>query len=159
MRKPPSGSGIPAVGEGKRGEAGYLGYLLRQAASAQRLRMDRALGGLGLTLPQFLVLTMARAYPGASNADLARLTQLTPQTLSVIVGNLLKAGWVERRAHAAHGRIQMIRPTPAGEALLEACRHHTAPLEAGLASSFSDAELALVRRWLVAAAQDPHMEG
>ncbi len=158
MRKPPSGSAIPAVGEGKRGEAGYLGYLLRQAANAHRLRMDRALGEAGLTLPQFLVLTMVRAYPGASDADLARLTQLTPQTLSVIVGNLLKAGWVARQAHAAHGRIQMIRPTPAGETLLDACRRRIAPLEAALAEGFSEAELALVRRWLVAAAQDPHME-
>ena len=34
---------VPEPGEGKRGEAGYLSYLLRQAAGAVRLRLD----GLG----------------------------------------------------------------------------------------------------------------
>ncbi|MGL6602901.1 hypothetical protein ACSZN2_15115 [Aeromonas hydrophila] len=42
---------LPAPGEGKRGEAGHLGYLLRQAAAAQRLRMERALADLPITAP------------------------------------------------------------------------------------------------------------
>ena len=69
---------LPAPGEGKRGEAGHLGYLLRQAA-AQRLRMERALADLPITAPQFALLTMLDAYPGSSNAELARLTLLTPR--------------------------------------------------------------------------------
>ena len=31
---------VPAPGEGKRGEQGYLGYLLRQAHAAVRLKME-----------------------------------------------------------------------------------------------------------------------
>ena len=58
--------------------------------------MEQALAGTGsgMTLPQFSVLTMLAAYPGASGAALARLellTLLTPQTMSVIVANLEKA--------------------------------------------------------------------
>ena len=34
---------IPAIGEGKRGEDGYLSYLLRQATTAMRGAMDRRL--------------------------------------------------------------------------------------------------------------------
>ena len=48
----------PAPGEAKRGEKGYLGYLLRQAQAATRLTLERALAGLGVTTPQFAVLTM-----------------------------------------------------------------------------------------------------
>lgn len=59
---------IPQVGEGKRGENGYLGYLLRQAAGAYRHRMERVLADLRVTPPQFSVLTMLAAYPGISNA-------------------------------------------------------------------------------------------
>ncbi|HVI53216.1 MAG TPA: MarR family transcriptional regulator [Candidatus Sulfotelmatobacter sp.] len=158
MRKSQSLKSIPAAGEGKRGQQGYLGYLLRQAAAAHRLRMERALADLGVTMPQFLVLTMLKAYPGASNADLARLTQLTPQTLSVIVANLLKSGAVARQAHAEHGRIQMIRITEAGLSSLEECRRRVHPIEEALQSGFSDDEQAIVRRWLVAAAIDPHIE-
>ena len=71
--------------EGKRGETGYLGYLLRQAAGAYRLKMERALADLDVTPPQCAVLTMLAAYPGHSNADLARVAVLTPQTISLTV--------------------------------------------------------------------------
>ena len=53
----------PPPGEGKRGEQGYLAYLLRQAQAATRLRMERALADLGVTPPQFVVLTMLRPIP------------------------------------------------------------------------------------------------
>jgi hypothetical protein len=51
----------PPPGQGKRGEQGYLAYLLRQAQAATRLTMERALAGLGVTTPQFVALTMLRA--------------------------------------------------------------------------------------------------
>jgi hypothetical protein len=54
----------PPPGQGKRGEQGYLAYLLRQAQAATRLGMERALADLGVTSPQFVVLTMLKAYPG-----------------------------------------------------------------------------------------------
>jgi hypothetical protein len=44
----------PPPGEGKRGEQGYLAYLLRQAQAAARLAMERALADLGVTPPQFV---------------------------------------------------------------------------------------------------------
>lgn len=154
----PERAAIPPVGEGKRGEQGYLGYLLRQAAAAHRLRMERALGEQGVTLPQFLVLTMLGAYPGASNADLARLSLLTPQTLSVIVANLLKSGAICRHPHPVHGRIQVIELTKQGQALLLACRTQVRPYEAELLDGFSAEEELVIRRWLVAVARDSHME-
>ena len=58
----------PPPGEGKRGERGYLAYLLRQAQAATRLTMERSLADLGVTTPQFAVLTMLKAYPGLSGA-------------------------------------------------------------------------------------------
>ena len=60
----PTSARPPLPGEGKRGEAGYLGYLLRQAQGAARLSLERALAELDVTPPQFLVLTMLKAYPG-----------------------------------------------------------------------------------------------
>ncbi len=140
---------IPLPGQGKRGEEGYLGYLLRQASAAHRLRMERAMADVGVTLPQFLVLTMIRAYPGLSNADLARLTLLTPQTVSVIVANLERSGAITRRPHAVHGRIQHIDVTPEGSALLAACRKRSSGIERDLLEGFTADEEQVVRRWLV----------
>lgn len=145
---------IPAIGEGKRGVDGHIGYLLRQAHSAHRIRMEKALADTGMTLPQFSVLTMIAAYPGASGAALAQLSLLTPQTMSVIVANLEKARLIERRAHPEHGRIQEILTTALGNDVLDRCRQAVAPVEAALLAGLAPEEEAVVRRWLVQVAVD-----
>jgi DNA-binding MarR family transcriptional regulator len=154
MRKATERIRVPRAGEGKRGEAGYLGYLLRQAAASQRLRMERALADLGVTPPQFLVLTMIAAYPGASNADLARLTYLTPQTVSVIVANLERSGSIGRRAHEVHGRIQHLDLTAHGKKLLARCRDRAHVAERCLTAGLEAADEQVVRRWLVRLAEE-----
>ncbi|SDP66154.1 DNA-binding transcriptional regulator, MarR family [Ralstonia sp. 25mfcol4.1] len=143
---------IPAPGEGKRGESGYLAYLLRQASAANRLRMERALADLGVTLPQFFVLTMLGAYPGISGADVARLAMLTPQTVSVIMGNLDKMGAIVRQPHPVHGRIQTVALSEAGRALLAQCKVRATEVDQQLRAGLTPDEEAVVRRWLVSLA-------
>jgi DNA-binding MarR family transcriptional regulator len=138
----------PPPGEGKRGEAGYLGYLLRQAQGASRLKLERALVELGVTPPQFLVLTMLKAYPGLSGADLARVALLTPQTVGVIIRNLERDGAIVMTPHPLHGRMLQWTLTAHGEDLLQKCRRHAHALERRLADGMSEKELAIIRRWL-----------
>ncbi|MHB8414990.1 MAG: MarR family winged helix-turn-helix transcriptional regulator [Acidiferrobacteraceae bacterium] len=149
MRKSQRPLSVPRAGEGKRGEGGYLGYLLRQASAAYRLKMERALSDPGATPPQFSVLTMLVAYPGISNADLARLSLLTPQTVSVIVANLERAGALTRRPHDRHGRIQHLDVTDTGRELLARCRERAQGIERWLRSGLSPEEEQIIRRWLV----------
>lgn len=145
---------IPAVGEGKRGEQGHIGYLLRQAHAAHRIRMEQALAPLGLTLPQFSVLTMLGAYPGISGADLARLSLLTPQTMSVIVSNLERAGFLSRKPHAQHGRIQVIELTEAGRQQLAHSKEVVRQVEEALLKNVAVEDESIIRRWLVAVAKE-----
>jgi len=145
---------VPAPGEGKRGEQGYLGYLLRQAHAAVRLKMERTLADLGVTSPQFAVLTMLNAYPGLSGADVARLTFLTPQTVGVIIRNLERDGAIEMKPHPVHGRIQQWTLTSRGTTLLRACRERVIALEKRLATGLDDKAEATVRRWLADVAID-----
>lgn len=153
MRKPErEPAGIPAPGEGKRGPEGYLGYLLRQGAAAVRLRLERELAELDVTSAQFMVLTMLKAYPGISNADLARLSLLTPQTVHATVANLERAGTIARRDHAVHGRIRQIALTEAGEALLARCKAPSSAREAQLRAGLSPAEERIIRSWLASLA-------
>ncbi|MDA9436089.1 MarR family winged helix-turn-helix transcriptional regulator [Bradyrhizobium sp. CCBAU 51627] len=139
---------LPAPGEGKRGEQGYLGYLLRQAHAAVRLKMERTLADLGVTSPQFAVLTMLNAYPGLSGADVARLTFLTPQTVGVIIRNLERDGAIVMTPHPVHGRIQQWTLTPRGVTLLKACRERVIELEKRLASGLDAKAETSIRRWL-----------
>jgi len=153
MRKTRQRVAIPRPGEGKRGEQGYFGYLLRQASAAHRLQLERALADLDVTPPQFVVLTMLAAYPGASNAELARLTLLTPQTVNVIVANLERAGALVRKPHEVHGRILEIELTDKGKRMLSASRERAHAVERDLARGLSAEEQKIVRRWLAQVAR------
>ncbi len=150
----PDGLRPPPPGHGKRGEQGYFGYLLRQAAGASRLTLERALSELGVTPPQFLVLTMLKAYPGLSGADLARVALLTPQTVGVIIRNLKRDGAIRMTPHPVHGRVLQWTMTRRGLSLLERCRKHATALERRLAAGLSAREQATVRRWLAKIAAD-----
>ena len=121
----------------KSGENGNLGYLLRQAQAAARLTLERALADLGVTPPQFVVLTTLTAYPGLSGADLARVALLTPQTVGVIIRNLERDGAIRKTPHPVHGRVLQWTLTRRGGTRLEKCRRHVRTLERRLSRGLS----------------------
>lgn len=142
-------SKVPLPGRGKRGEAGYIGYLLRQAANAYETHLAQTLGDLGITPPQFSVMTMIAAYPGLSNADIARLSFLTPQTVGVIVKNLVKGNIATKHAHAVHGRIQQLQLTDLGRSLLVRAKGRVGTVETELLQELRAEDEQMVRKWLV----------
>ena len=142
-----------------RGEQGYLAYLLRQAQAATRLTLERSLAGLGVTPPQFVVLTMLRAYPGLSGADLARVALLTPQTVGVIIRNLERDGAIQKTPHPVHGRVLQWTLTRRGETRLAKCRRHVKALERRLMAGLSARAQVTVRRWLSEIAADLQQDG
>ena len=144
----------PPPGEGKRGEQGYLAYLLRQAQAATRLAMERALADLGVTTPQFVVLTMLKAYPGLSGADLARVAVLTPQTVGVIIRNLERDGAIRKTPHPIHGRVLQWTVTQRGAVLLGKCRRRAQAIERRLVAGLPSKAQAVIRRWLSKIATD-----
>jgi DNA-binding MarR family transcriptional regulator len=144
----------PPPGKGKRGEQGHLAYLLRQAQAAARLTLERRLADLGITPPQFAVLTMLRAYPGLSGADLARVALLTPQTVGVIIRNLERDGAIKKTPHPVHGRVLQWVLTRRGGALLDQCRRPAQALERRLIAGLGARAQATVRRWLSKIAAD-----
>lgn len=150
----PAGARPPPPGQGKRGEQGHLAYLLRQAQAATRLTLERRLADLGVTPPQFAVLTMLRAYPGLSGADLARVALLTPQTVGVIIRNLERSGAVRKTPHPVHGRVLQWTLTRRGGTLLDKCRRPVQALERRLMAGLGTKGQATVRRWLSKIAAD-----
>ena len=153
VKTAPKPSAIPAPGEGKRGVAGHLPYLLHQANAAVRRALDRALADIGVTPPQFSILQMIAAYAPLSNADLARLALHTPQTINLIVANLVARGAVVRRPHAVHGRILDLDIAAGGRRLLAKCRVRVHAVEAALEKKLpGGAERTALRRGLIAIA-------
>lgn len=144
---------LPAPGEGKRGADGHIAYLLRQASAAVRHRLEQGFSHSGVTLPQFTVMTMLKAYPGISGADLARLTLLTPQTINVIVANLLRSGAIARQSSDRDRRALIVSLTASGEELLAKCREIADGIEARLVANLADEDEAAIRRWLAGLVQ------
>lgn len=151
---PPHGIRPPPPGSGKRGEDGHIAYLLRQAQAATRLTMERTLADLGVTPPQFAVLTMLNAYPGLSGADVARVALLTPQTIGVIIGNLERDGAIRKTPHPVHGRILQWTLTRRGSDLLDQCRRRVNAVERRLIAGLGAKVEVAIRRWLSRIALD-----
>lgn len=84
-----------------------FGFLLKRAQHALELTTERRLQSVGLTLAQYSALAALEASDGTlSNAELARRCSVTAQTMHRVVALLERNGWVTRRAHPRHGRIQ-----------------------------------------------------
>jgi len=84
-----------------------FGFLLKRAQHALELTTERRLQSVGLTLAQYSALAALEASDGKlSNAELARHCSVTAQTMHRVVALLERNGWVTRKAHPRHGRIQ-----------------------------------------------------
>lgn len=139
----------PRVGQGKRGPEGHIAYLLRQAQFAVRQAHEAAFEDLGVTAAQFLLLNLLDAYPGASGAELARIAQLTPQTINLIVRKLESDGLLDRQEHETHGRVLRTRLSTRGLAALRRCKARSKLIEQKMLQLLDAKSEQKVRQWLV----------
>ena len=91
-----------------------VGYLLMRVHRALRAMIDDTLRPHGFTMPQVAVMFALGSKSGLSTADLARLAFVTPQAMGEVLAGLEAKGFVVRRAHDSHGRIQPAALTAAG---------------------------------------------
>jgi DNA-binding MarR family transcriptional regulator len=136
------------------GEGGDIAVLLRQAASAHRLAEERMLADLGVTPPQLAALTLIGANPGLLAADLARKAKLTPQTVSLIVANLRRAGLIREEESAAPSasRARPLALTSQGETILRVGRERVEAAATRLTEGMRPKRERVLRRWLAGVA-------
>ena len=82
-----------------------LGYLLYRVANALRAEVTAtALDPMGLAFPQYICMRILSKFPGRSNAELARDTNVTPQAMNMVLRRLETADWSPgRRAWSRDG--------------------------------------------------------
>ena len=102
---PPQADFLPTV------QALVQCYQAFEAYSAAHVRE------LGLTPPQFDIISTLGNTVGMTATELGDKTLITKGTLTGVVDRLSARGWVERVAHESDGRCQIVRLTQAGEAL------------------------------------------
>ena len=96
-----------------------LSYVIGRLDRVLRRRLTAAVEPIGLTLPAYTALSVLRAQDGLSNAQLARLSLVTPQSMSEVLAQLVERGYVRRDAEPGHGRVIRIELTSAGSRALE----------------------------------------
>ena len=114
-----------------------IGFALKMAQQALRSHLDAALQGIGLTTPQYAVLTFLEVEPGASNAALARRAFVTPQTMQGILVALERASLIFRTPHPEHGRVQTTELTTKGAQGARVCHRHRSRSRSALTACFS----------------------
>jgi DNA-binding MarR family transcriptional regulator len=150
--KPGNLPAIPKIGEQRRGPSGHIAYLLRQAQASVRHGLDQALAPTGLTGPQFLVLNLLDAYPEATGAELARVAQLTPQTMNLIIRKLEAEQCLTRSESALHGRKLNLTMTRVGKTKLALCKRLADDVEARILALLQPKTEQIAREWLTAVA-------
>lgn len=96
------------------------GGLLRRLHLALTEQVEARLqaAGLQLTRTQGMALMLLVEHPGASNAELARLNGVSPQTMHQLMSRLEREGLVLRTPHPQLRRVQAFAATPRGTALV-----------------------------------------
>jgi DNA-binding MarR family transcriptional regulator len=98
-----------------------LSYLIGRLERVLRRRLTAALEPIGLSLPAYTALSVLRIDDGLSNAQLARRSLVTPQSMIEALAQLVEHGYLRRSADPDHGRIIRMHLTAAGRRVLERC--------------------------------------
>jgi DNA-binding MarR family transcriptional regulator len=114
---------------------GSIGLLLR------RVRQERVEGEL--TLPESAALTRLNRGGPATSSALAKLEQISPQSMGATLAALESRGLVERHPDPEDGRRVVLSVTGAGRQVLQDKRNaRTQQLAKALSAGFTPAELA-----------------
>ncbi|WP_433617030.1 MarR family winged helix-turn-helix transcriptional regulator [Dactylosporangium sp. CA-139114] len=105
---------------------------LWQITRVVRRHLERTvLGPAGLSLPDYAVLQLVGAAPGAKTLDVGRRAGMAKATLNGIVGRLEARGLLARRP-AQDKRVVQLGITPDGRAVLRQLRREAAAAETTL---------------------------
>jgi DNA-binding MarR family transcriptional regulator len=123
-----------------------LGYLFRLAHQRFRAMLEDALRDLGLSAQEYGILSVFETRPELSTSELARITQVTRQTMHAAVLELESAGLIERRPK--NQRVVLVRPTRRGRGTLAAATDRVRAVEQAALVDLSASDERVVRTWL-----------
>jgi len=120
--------------------------VFRLAHQRFRAALDDALQDVGLSAQEYVILSVFDTRPELSTSELARLTQVTRQTMHSAVVALEDAGLLERLAK--NQRVVLVRPTKRGRRTLKTATDRVRAVERTALAGLSPADERAVRAWL-----------
>ncbi len=126
-----------------------LSYVIGRLDRVLRRRLGAAVEPAGLTLSAYTALSVLRAQDGLSNAQLARRSLITPQSMSEVLAGLIEKGYVRRRVEPGRGRVIGIELTAPGRRALARCDRAVDGVEREMLAGLDDGEAARLRGSLI----------
>jgi DNA-binding MarR family transcriptional regulator len=134
-----------------------LGYLFRLAHQRFRALLEGALEDFGLSAQEYGILSVFGTRTELSTSELARITQVTRQTMHSAILTLESARLLERIAK--NQRVVLLRPTEQGREALRAATGRVRLAERAAFAGVGEQEEATVRGWLARlAAMSTHVD-
>jgi DNA-binding MarR family transcriptional regulator len=128
------------------GPEANLGYLFRLAHQRFRAALDDALEDLQLSAQEYGVLSVFETRPELSTSALARVTQVSRQTMHAAIVGLETAGLLQRVPK--NQRVVLVRPTRRGLTTLKAATFRVRAVERAALAGLSGRDERVVRTWL-----------
>ncbi|WOF42293.1 winged helix DNA-binding protein [Sphingopyxis indica] len=94
------------------------GYHFRRTSSAMRKDFEKAVEGLGVGQVSFAVLSVISANPGVRQGEVGRMLDIQRANMVAVIGDLVKAGLVQRGCDDSDRRAVTLSLTPRGDELL-----------------------------------------
>lgn len=126
-----------------------LSYVVGRLERVLRRHLTGAVEPAGLTLSGYTALSVLRAQDGLSNAQLARRSLVTPQSMSEVLALLSERNYVRRRADPKHGRVIRNELTAAGRRALARCDRAVDEVERKMLAGLGQDEVARLREGLI----------
>ena len=130
-----------------------LGYLFRLAHQRFRGLLEDKLEDVGLSAQEYAILSVFETRAELSTSELARITQVTRQTIHPVIVRLESAGLLDRKSK--NQRVVLLRPTKEGRDLLHAATRRIRVVERAAFAGLSQKDEATVRAWLARLAARP----
>ena len=117
-----------------------MSYVVARLDRALRREIDEVVRPYDLTLARYTALSVIARRDGLSNAQLARRSYITPQSMSQVIAALERGGLIEREPDRSHRKILRATLTGEGRRVLAACDRAVDALEREMLAEVPAAE-------------------
>jgi DNA-binding MarR family transcriptional regulator len=131
-----------------------ISYVIARLERAVRHGINQRLKPHGLTTLQYTTLSVLNTLggrAGLSNAQLARRSYMTPQSMNEVIEALERKGLIVRNPHPSHRRVYPAMLTPAGRTVLAKCDVAVDELESQMLAGLTPSKVVALRSSIVSA--------
>jgi DNA-binding MarR family transcriptional regulator len=133
-----------------------LSYVIGRLDRVVRSAIAEAVREHGLSVTQYTVLSVLGHRGSLSNAQLARRSYVSPQSMNEVLLALEERGFVLRQDDPNHGRIRQTALTHKGRQSLAVCGEKVSLVEQSMTSELSTSERNELHRLMVKCVRGLH---